>query len=210
MDTFNEAAEVTERLNRDHNAELDEQLRLFADSRQKATAFQQLADTIEILTNKLKDTYCKMHRAATTLQGQLPTERQRWNGASRQWEWVGQDDNRLSDEAVKEAESHLSKYEQAWDFGRLGKLRSSMQTVLNKALKTEDIPHRVVNSLMLTLKHDFPTVGWRSSFLGATSLNSGIGDALRCMRTCDEMVDILWDKSLTVSLQHPSKRRRTE
>ena len=103
---------MTERLNRDHNAELDEQLRLFADSRQKATAFQQLADTIEVLTNKLKDTYCKMHRAATALQGQLPTERQRWNDVSRQWEWIGQDDNRLSDEAVKEAESHLSKYEQ--------------------------------------------------------------------------------------------------
>ena len=47
MDTFNEAAELTERLNRDHNAELDEQLRLFADSRQKTTAFLQLADTIE-------------------------------------------------------------------------------------------------------------------------------------------------------------------
>ena len=30
------------------------------------------------------------------------------------------------------------------------------------------------------------------------------------MRACDEMIDILWDRSLTVSLQHPSKRRRTE
>ena len=64
MDTFNEAAELTERLNRDHNAELDEQLRLFADSRQKATAFQQLADTIEILTNKLMQDASRGYGAA--------------------------------------------------------------------------------------------------------------------------------------------------
>jgi hypothetical protein len=30
------------------------------------------------------------------------------------------------------------------------------------------------------------------------------------MRACDGMIDILWDKSLTLSIQHPSKRRRTE
>ena len=59
MDTFPEAAELTERLNRDHNAELDEQQQLFADSRQKATAFLQLADTLEFLVQRLKDTYCK-------------------------------------------------------------------------------------------------------------------------------------------------------
>ena len=103
MDTFPEAAELTARLNRDHNAELDEQQQLFADSRQKATAFLQLADTLEFLVKRLKDTYCNMHRAATTLQSQLPTEREKYNNVSGLYEWVGQDGNKLSDEAKKEA-----------------------------------------------------------------------------------------------------------
>eukprot|EP01046_Picozoa_sp_COSAG06_P011928 COSAG06_NODE_686_length_13075_cov_22.361381_12_plen_96_part_00 len=64
MDTFPEAADVIERLNRDHTAELDEQLQLFADSRQMPTTFQHLADTVEFLIQRLKDTYCKMIRAA--------------------------------------------------------------------------------------------------------------------------------------------------
>ena len=83
MDTFPEAADVIERLNRDHTAELDEQLQLFADSRQMPTAFQHLADTVEFLIQRLKDTYCKMIRAPTTLQSQLPTECEQWNDDTR-------------------------------------------------------------------------------------------------------------------------------
>lgn len=212
MDTFPEAAELTARLNRDHNAELDEQQQLFADSRQKATAFLQLADTIEVLTNKLKGTYCNMHRAATTLQSQLPTERQKFSHVTGLWEWVkSQDGDKLSDAAKTEAVARVREYKQAYDANRVRKLKSSIQAALNKALKTQDIPHRAVNHMLLALKHDLPTVFCGATpFYGANALNPGIDNALSCMRACDEMINILWDKSLTLSIQHPSKRRRTE
>ena len=211
MDTFPEAAELTERLNRDHNAELDEQQQLFADSRQKATAFLQLADTLEFLVQRLKDTYCKMHRAATTLQGQLPTEREKYNNMSRLYEWVGQDGNRLSDEAVKEAEARFWEYKRAYDTERADKLKSSIRAALNRALKTDDIPHRVVNHMLLALKHDIDKdMYYCTCYHGAKTLNPGIDRALSCMRACDDMIDILWDKNLTLTIQHPSKRRKTE
>jgi hypothetical protein len=130
---------------------------------------------------------------------------------SRQWEWVGQDDNKLSDEAVKEAKARLWEYKQAYDIARVHKLKSSIRAALNKALKTDDIPHRVGNHMLLALKHDIDDDNYYClCYHGASTLNCGIASALRCMRACDEMIDILWDRSLTVSLQHPSKRRRTE
>jgi hypothetical protein len=211
MDTFPEAAELTERLNRDHNAELDEQQQLFADSRQKATAFLQLADTLEFLVQRLKDTYCEMHRAATTLQGQLPTEREKFSHVTGLYEWVGQDGNRLSDEATKEAEARLWEYKRAYDTERAHKLTSSIRAALNMALKTDDIPHRVVNHMLLALKHDIDKdLHYCSCYHGALTLKLGIDRALSCMRVCDKMIDILWDKSLTLAIQHPSKRRKTE
>ena len=211
MDTFPEAAKLTERLNRDHNAELDEQQQLFADSRQKPTAFLQFADTMEVLINKAKDTYCKMHRAATTLQSQLPTEREKYNDATRLYEWVGQDGNRLSDEAVKEAEARLWEYKRAYDTDRAHKLKSSIRAALNKALKSDDVPHRVVNRMLLALKHDIDVdLHYCTCYHGPNTLNYGIAILLSCMRACDDMIDILWDKSLTLPIQHPSKRRKTE
>lgn len=211
MDTFPEAGELTARLNRDHNAELDEQQQLFADSRQKATAFLQLADTMEFLVQRLKDTYCKMHRAATTLQSQLPTQREKYNHVTHLSEWVNQDDDKLSDEAAKEAKACVRKYWQAYDYERVRKLKSSIGAALNKTLKTDETPHRVVNHLLLALKHDLDDDKHLCSYFhGAETLNRGIRSALSCMRGCDEMIDILWDKGLTLSIQHPSKRRRTE
>jgi uncharacterized membrane-anchored protein YhcB (DUF1043 family) len=211
MDTFPEAAELTARLNRDHNAELDEQQQLFADSRQKATAFLQLADTLEFLVQRLKDTYRKMHRAATTLQIQLPTQREKFSHVTGLSEWVGQDDDKLSDEAAKEAEARLREYKQAYDIGCVRKLQSGIRAALSKALKTDGIPHRVVNHMMLALKHDIDDdLYYCGYYHGAETLNPGIGSTLSCMRGCDGMIDILWDKSLTLSIQHPSKRRRTE
>eukprot|EP01047_Picozoa_sp_COSAG01_P094950 COSAG01_NODE_25762_length_734_cov_0.859843_1_plen_86_part_00 len=68
MDSFPEAAKVIERLQRDHDAELDEQLKLFAESQQKPTEFLEFADTVEFLIEKPKDDYCNMYRAFTTLQ----------------------------------------------------------------------------------------------------------------------------------------------
>ena len=209
MDTFPEAAELTERLNRDHNAELDEQQQLFADSRQKATAFLQLADTLEFLVQRLKDTYCEMIRAATTLQGQLPTEREKWNNMSHLYEWVGQDGNKLSDEAAKQAKARVREYQHAVDIERVFKMQSSTRVALNKALKTQDIPYRVVNRMLLVLKHDFSDFGACTVFAGAT-INRAINGWSKSMRACDKMIDILWDKSLTLSIQHPSKRRKTE
>ena len=212
MDTFPEAAELTARLNRDHNAELDEQQQLFADSRQKPTAFLQLADTLEFLVQRLKDTYRKMHRAATTLQIQLPTECQDWNDVTRRYEWVkSRDGDKLSDEAVKEAKARVQEYKDAVDTERVLNMQSSTRAALNKALKTDDIPHRVVNHMLLALKHDIDKdVHYCSCYHGALTLKLGIDRALSCMRACDKMIDILWDKSLTLSIQHPSKRRRTE
>ena len=211
MDTFPEAAELTARLNRDHNAELDEQQQLFADSRQKPTAFLQLADTLEFLVQRLKDTYRKMHRAATTLQIQLPTECQDWNDVTRRYEWVkSRDGDKLSDEAVKEAKARVQEYKDAVDTERVLNMQSSTRAALNKALKTDDIPHRVVNRMLLVLKHDFSDFGACAMFHGADTLNRAINGWSKCMRACDGMIDILWDKSLTLSIQHPSKRRRTE
>ena len=212
MDTFPEAGELTARLNRDHNAELDEQQQLFADSRQKATAFLQLADTMEFLVQRLKDTYRKMHRAATTLQIQLPTQREKFSHVTGLSEWVGQDGDKLSDEAAKEAEARLREYKQAYNPNRVRKLKSSIRAALNKALKTDGIPHRVVTHMLLALKHDIDDDGlhYCSGYHGADTLNPRIGSALSCMRAFDEIIDILWDKSLTLSIQHPSKRRRTE
>jgi hypothetical protein len=210
MDTFPEAGELTARLNHNHNAELDEQEQLFATSRQKPTAFLQLADTQEFLIQRLKDTYCEMIRAATTLQSQLPTEREKYNNVSGLYEWVGQDGNKLSDEAVKEAKARVQEYQDAVDIERVFNMQSSTRSALNKALKTQDIPYRVVNRMLLVQKHDFSdfhACGW---FHGATALNQAINGWSKCMRACDEMIDILWDKSLTLSIQHPSKRRRTE
>ena len=127
------------------------------------------------------------------------------------YEWVGQDGNKLSDEAVKEVEARLWEYKVAYDIDRAHKLKSSIRAALDKALKTDDIPHRVGNHMLLALKHDIDDdLHYCRCYHGASTLNYGIASALRCMRACDEMVDILWDKSLTVSLQHPSKRRRTE
>eukprot|EP01046_Picozoa_sp_COSAG06_P052232 COSAG06_NODE_8723_length_2087_cov_3.016097_1_plen_185_part_00 len=155
MDTFPEAANVIERLNRDHTAELDEQLKLFADSRQKPTTFQHLVDTVEFLIQRLKDTYCKMIRAATTLQSQLPTEREQWNDVTRRHEWVkSRDGDKLSKDEVKQAEACFGEYKDVVDTERMCKLKSSIQATLNKALKTKDIPHRVVNHMLLVLKHD--------------------------------------------------------
>eukprot|EP01046_Picozoa_sp_COSAG06_P048123 COSAG06_NODE_7131_length_2619_cov_2.425397_2_plen_217_part_00 len=210
MDTFPEAGELTERLNRDHTAELDEQLNLFADSRQKPTAFLQLADTQEFLIQRLKNTYCEMIRAARTLESQLLTERQKWNVVSRRYEWVGQDGNKLSDEAAKEAKARVREYQDAVDIERVFNMKSSTRAALNKALKSDDVPHRVVNRMLLVLKHDFSDFGACTMFEGATPVKQAINGWSKCMRACDDMIDILWDKSLTLSIQHPSKRRRTE
>jgi hypothetical protein len=211
MDTFPEAGELTARLNHDHNAELDKQEQLFATSRQKPTAFLQLADTLEFLVHRLKDAYCEMIRAATTLQNQLPTERQKWNDVSRLYEWVkSRDGNKLSDEAVKEAKARVQEYQDAVDIERVFNMQSSTRSALNKALKTQDIPYRVVNRMLLVLKNDFSDFGACTLFDGATALNPAINGWSKCVRACDEMIDILWDKSLTLSSQHPSKRRRTE
>jgi hypothetical protein len=211
MDTFPEAADVIERLNRDHTAELDEQLQLFADSRQMPTTFQHLADTVEFLIQRLKDTYCKMIRAATTLQSQLPTECEQWNDDTRRHEWVkSRDGDKLSGDELKQAEARFGEYKGAFDIERIIKLKSSIQAALNKALKTKDIPHRVVNHMLLVLKHDLSEFYYGARFNGATTLNPTINKGSKGMRTCDEMIDILWDKSLTLAIQHPSKRRRTE
>ena len=84
-----------------------------------------------------------------------------------------------------------------------------MKTVLNKAQKTADIPHRVANHLQLTSKHDLIVCGVLSVF-SPCERGDAIEKFANCMKTCDTMLGILWDKSLTLALQHPSKRRRTE
>ena len=120
---------------------------------------------------------------------------------SRQWEWVGQDDNKLSDEAVKEAKARLWEYKQAYDIARVHKLKSSIRAALNKALKTDDIPHRVGNHMLLALKHDIDkNLHYCSCYHCALTLKLGIDRALSCMRVCDKMIDILWDKSLTLAI----------
>ena len=48
-------------------------LKQFAESQQKPSEFLEFADTVEFLIGKLKDDYCNMYRAFTTLQRQLPT-----------------------------------------------------------------------------------------------------------------------------------------
>ena len=214
MDTFPEAAKVIERLQRDHDAELDEQLKLFAESQQKPTEFLEFADTLEFLIKKLRDDCCNMHRALTTLQRRLPTECQRFSSTSHELEWhQSKNGEKLTKDEVQDAEAYLRECVEQMEFQRMRDLQSHMKAVLNKALKTpKTIPHRVVVHLLLTMKHDF---GW--DFYGfnlrpycAGELDHYCNGLMNLERVCDKMIDILWDKSLTVAIQHPSKRRRID
>ena len=85
-----------------------------------------------------------------------------------------------------------------------------MKTVLNKAQKTADIPHRVANHLQLTAKHDLDLSGVFGCNYCPNDRAQSVEKFANCMNTCDTMLGILWDKGLTLALQHPAKRRRTE
>ena len=213
MDTFPEAAKVIERLQRDHDAELDEQLKLFAESQQKPTEFLEFADTVEFLIEKLKDTCCNMHRTVTTLQRQLPTECQKAHQPTYTYEWYqSKDGEKLTEDEVQDAEAYIQEclHLQQMQFQRMRDLQSHMKAVLNKALKT--IPHRVVVHLLLTMKHDLGLdfYGFNLRPYCAGELDRYCNSLMNCERVCDKMIDILWDKSLTVAIQHPSKRRRID
>eukprot|EP01043_Picozoa_sp_COSAG02_P030142 COSAG02_NODE_1911_length_10408_cov_1015.930449_4_plen_229_part_00 len=216
MDSFPEAAKVIERLQRDHDAELDEQLKLFAESQQKPTEFLEFADTVEFLIEKLKDDYCNMYRAFTTLQRQLPTECQKYYQPTYTYEWYQKDGGSLTADEVQDAEAYLRECEQQIRrFKRIRELQTHMKKELNRALKKpETIPHRAVVHLLLSLEHDFV---WDSCMYGnilepycADDLNRYIFYLMNCRHACDKMIDILWDKSLTVAIQCPSKRRRID
>ena len=57
-------------------------------------------------------------------------------------------------------------------------MKSSIRAALNKALKTDDISHRVVNHMLLALKHDIDDdLHYCGCYHGASTLNYGIASA---------------------------------
>ena len=209
-DEMPETAKLIERINKDHMRELEEQLDLFEESRQLAAPFKKFADTMEFLLNRLKTGYAKSHVAAQDLQEALSTKTHSWNDATRQWDWLQcKGGAKLTDEETAQVQARIDAYRRVFTFSCIHDLEATMKTTLNKAQKTADIPHRVANHLQLTSKHDFNVCGVLSVFIPCERADATEKFA-NCMNTCDTMLGILWDKSLTLAVQHPSKRRRTE
>ena len=204
------AATLIDRIHVDHMRELEEQLDLFAESQQSAKPFKQFADTIEFLLKRLKAALSTGHLAAQVLQEALSTKTTHYNRDTAQFEWHQSNSGaKLNDEETAQVEAHVDTFNQTQDLCYIDRLVASMKTTLNKAQKTADIPHRVVNHLQLTLKHDLKIDCRLSTNYRVTRVQL-IDRYASYMKTCDTMLGILWDKSLTLALQHPSKRRRTE
>jgi hypothetical protein len=209
-DEMPETAKLIERINKDHMRELQEQLDLFQESRQVATPFKKFADTMEFLLNRLKTGYAKSHAAAQVLQEALSTKTHSWNDATGRCAWFQcKGGAKLTDEETVQVQARIDAYNRVFTSCCIPDLKATMKTVLNKAQKTADIPHRVANHLQLTSKHDLNVCGVLGIFDPSARANA-IEKFANCMNTCDTMLGILWDKSLTLALQHPSKRRRTE
>ena len=210
-DEMPETAKLIERINKDHMRELQEQLDMFQESRQLATPFKKFADTMEFLLNRLKTGYAKSHVAAQVLQEALSTKLHTWgeNEGRAYWKQC-KGGAALTKEETEQVLALIDTYQRSCRLYLIHELEATMKTVLNKAQKTADIPHRVANHLQLTAKHDLDLSGVFGCNYCPNDRAQSVEKFANCMNTCDTMLGILWDKGLTLALQHPAKRRRTE
>jgi hypothetical protein len=204
---------MIERIKKDHMQELEEQEDLFKEALQETSEFKKAADTLEWYIARLKATYKRALEAVETYGAAWPNLTRMYkpdpDGGYTLLVWM-QDDIELSEDQVRTMEADRASFYREHGLHPMHPLErqaNRLRLLLNKEVKNNVLPFRVINHMKLTFENDigdFRTLSVTTSACVKQAING-----LKCVEgACDVLRDTLWDRDLTLPIVHPNKRRR--
>ena len=199
---------LIERIKKDHMTELEEQEDLFKEARQEASEFKKTADTMEWYIAHFKAECKRALEGVEALEAAWPNLTRRGMpqpGDDFVWTQTG---TKLSADQVETMEADRASFNSQSLLNSLYLQAHRLKLPLNKAAKNKAVPFRVLNHMQLTIENDIRKDTEGISVYDSSERLRAIKDLKRVLATCDVLRDTLWDKSLTLPIVHPNKRRR--